>query len=328
MPQTYFPVTHSTLAADALRNVILPAYEIGTPLQCKLLQCLLNDTYLVETEQGKYILRVYRAGWRTEVDIRYELDVLNALDQQGIPVATPVRRGDGDYLCIVPALEGARPIVLFTYAAGKPPAFAETDQIGRYGEMIAQIHNTTDHFASSHVRYVLDFEHLLYTPVAATLPHLTEVADQHYLEQMTTRLVERISVLPLTALDYGFCHGDTHNGNVHINSQGGLMLFDFDCCGLGWRAYDLGTFYWASTWENAAAATWTAFVEGYTRLRPLIAVDKMAIPLFACVREIWFMGLRMANGQQWGYGFPPLTEESNIFNAWKSLLRISHNGQP
>ena len=309
MLQTYFPVTHSTLAADALLNIILPAYDIGAPLRCKLLQRLLNDTYLVETGQGKYILRVYRAGWRTEADIRYELDVLTALDQRGIPVATPVQRRDGDALCTVTALEGERPIVLFTYAEGKPPAFAEIDQIGRYGEMVAQIHNVTDHFASSHARYGLDFDHLLQVPLAATLPHLPDVADRRYLEQAVTRLVDRLSALPLTALDQGFCHGDTHNGNVHIDAQGGMRLFDFDCCGLGWRAYDLGTFYWASTWENAPPETWIAFAEGYTRQRPLAMVDKGAIPLFACAREIWFMGLRMANGQQWGYGYPPLAAE-------------------
>ena len=309
MLQTYFPVTHSTLAADALLNTILPAYDIGAPLRCKLLQRLLNDTYLVETGQGKYILRVYRAGWRTEADIRYELDVLATLDQCGIPVATPVQRRDGDTLSIVTALEGARSIVLFTYAEGKPPAFAEIDQIGRYGEMVAQIHNVTDHFASSHARYGLDFDHLLQVPLAATLPHLPDVADRRYLEQAVTRLVDRLSALPLTALDQGFCHGDTHNGNVHIDAQGGMRLFDFDCRGLGWRAYDLGTFYWASTWENAPAETWMAFVEGYTRQRPLTMVDKGAIPLFACAREIWFMGLRMANGQQWGYGYPPLAAE-------------------
>ncbi len=69
MSQTYFPITHSTLAADALLSAILPAYNIGAPLRCKLLQRLLNDTYLVETEQGKYILRAstgqlaYRSGY-------------------------------------------------------------------------------------------------------------------------------------------------------------------------------------------------------------------------------------------------------------------------
>src|SRR5690348_14712955 len=109
--QAYFPAIHSTLAGDALLNRILLAYEIGAPRQCKLLQRLLNDTYLVETDPGesgldKYILRVYRAGWRTESDIRYEIDVLHALDQQGIPVAMPLPRRDGDYLCIVSALEG------------------------------------------------------------------------------------------------------------------------------------------------------------------------------------------------------------------------------
>jgi Ser/Thr protein kinase RdoA (MazF antagonist) len=309
MPQPYFPVTHTTLAGDALLHAILPAYDIGAPRQCKLLQRLLNDTYLVETEQTKYILRVYRAGWRTEADIRYEIDLLNALDQHGIPVATPVPRRDGDYLCTVSALEGLRPLVLFTYAEGAPPEFAETAQMERYSALLAQIHTLTTTFSSPHSRFPLDLDHLLYSPLTATLPHLSDPADRRYLEQVAPRLVDTLNALPLTALDYGVCHGDTHNGNIHIDPHGAMKLFDFDCCGVGWRAYDLATFYWAATWERSDSATWTAFLTGYTDRRPLQSVELAAIPLFACLRQIWFMGLRMANGPQWGYRYPGVTQE-------------------
>lgn len=52
--------------------MVLP-YPIGKPHSCKLLKRGLNDTYLVETEQGKYILRLYRRGWRTKEEIDFEL---------------------------------------------------------------------------------------------------------------------------------------------------------------------------------------------------------------------------------------------------------------
>jgi Ser/Thr protein kinase RdoA (MazF antagonist) len=55
---------------------VLPDYDIGTPLECRFLQLGLNDTYLVKTRDGQYILRVCRAGWRSVSGILYELDVL------------------------------------------------------------------------------------------------------------------------------------------------------------------------------------------------------------------------------------------------------------
>ncbi len=82
------------------------------------------------------------------------------------------------------------------------------------------------------------------------------------------------------------------------------------------------TFDRAASWEKAAAETWRAFMAGYTRHRPLAAADKAAIPLFACVREIWFMGLRMANGPQWGFGFPPLAEEIQYLQRLEKICDV------
>lgn len=72
MTQVFIPVIHSIPSGEALISMVLP-YPIGKPHSCKLLKRGLNDTYLVETEQGKYILRLYRRGWRTKEEIDFEL---------------------------------------------------------------------------------------------------------------------------------------------------------------------------------------------------------------------------------------------------------------
>src|SRR5215216_5002241 len=96
--RTHFPVTHSILSTAALLALVLPDYQIGAPTECKLLGGGLNDTYLVKTTGEQFILRAYRATWRSVADIQYELDVLSHLDRSGVAVAAPVARRDGSFI--------------------------------------------------------------------------------------------------------------------------------------------------------------------------------------------------------------------------------------
>jgi len=49
----------------------------------------MNDTYVLVTEQSKYIFRVYRADRRNNSEIAFELDLLNYLNEQGVDVSIP-----------------------------------------------------------------------------------------------------------------------------------------------------------------------------------------------------------------------------------------------
>ncbi len=86
------PVIHSIAAGEALSENVLHHYRIGTPLSCRLYQRGLNDTYLVETQQDRYILRVYRRGWRTKEEIDFELELLAFLRERNQPAAYPIQR--------------------------------------------------------------------------------------------------------------------------------------------------------------------------------------------------------------------------------------------
>jgi Ser/Thr protein kinase RdoA (MazF antagonist) len=90
MTNTYFPIIHSTLSADALLAYAQQHYDIGKLTACLLLSPGLNDTYLLRGEGQQYILRVYRAAWRTREDILYEMDMLLHLHYKGVPVAYPL----------------------------------------------------------------------------------------------------------------------------------------------------------------------------------------------------------------------------------------------
>ena len=228
----YFPVTHSTLSTRAITTDVLPSYGLGAIIDCRFLNRGLNDTYVFKTVHGdKFILRVYRTGWRTLSDISYEIDVLNHLSSKGIPVSKPLSQKDGRFIQTLTAPEGKRHIVLFTYAAGQEPTY-EKEAEGyafNYGKTVAKIHNGVQDFNSKHARFSLDLNHLIEVPLKSIGPMLLHRAeDWKYLQQLADKIRYQFSKLPENALEQGFCHGDFHGGNAHFADDGSITFFDFD----------------------------------------------------------------------------------------------------
>jgi Ser/Thr protein kinase RdoA (MazF antagonist) len=331
-----FPVTHSVLAAEALVREVLPAYDIGSVRDCRLHLRHLSDTYFVDTREPggrggrsgtRYVLRVYRTGWRSDAAIRYELDVLNHLAAAGLSVSTPIVPRDGDPLRIVHAPEGRRQLVLFTFARGSEEASSDA-HARLYGRAVAATHDATDGFTSPHARHSIDLDELLEAPLRALRPILAaRPKERRHVLRLAGRLREAAAALPLERLETGFCHGDFHGGNACIDGDT-ITFFDFDLCGPGWRAYDVAVFRWGLTggWleEAKAEARWAAFQEGYAERRRLAPLDLAAIPFFVLVRQLWFMGLWGANGRDWGYRWPLsnhyLEQAMTLFRTWEPKL--------
>ena len=61
-----FPTQYSTLSASALAAYVSAAYGLPN-LRGRYLLRGVSDTYLLENEQARYILKVYRAAHRTRV---------------------------------------------------------------------------------------------------------------------------------------------------------------------------------------------------------------------------------------------------------------------
>lgn len=293
-----FPVMHSTLSGDALHDFVETHYDVGRVTRCKMLTRGLNDTYRVDTERNKFILRVYRTPWRSQADVYYELDVLEYLSRNGVPVSAPLRGNSGQLAHVIHAPEGARYVTLFTYAPGTIPQL-DRDISFQYGKTVARIHKLTDEFSSIHPRFQLNLTHLLDDPLETIRSTMTEYGgDIHYVASW----VERIKCsVPNDLLDYGFCHGDFHDWNTHWE-DGTLTVFDFDCCGPGFRAYDLAVFLWnlKTNYKGQVADNWMPFLKGYTDTRPLQEIDRAAIPFFVAARRIWLAGIYLGNEDVFG----------------------------
>lgn len=305
-----FPVSHSILSTKAILSEIMPLYDLGKIVELKLWHRSLNDTYQVQTKDSRYMLRIYRNGWRTKSDIFYELDVLNHLTCKKINVANPILSRDGNLLHAILAPEGKRYSVLFTYAPGKEIVYSHNNHTMayEYGQGVARIHVAMDDFCSRYNRFVLDLKHLIDNPLKYIEPVLSyREKDWEYLLQLTKKLRTMIKNLQLTQ---GFCHGDFKGWNAHITEDKIITFFDFDCCGWGWQAYDIAVFRSAAAIGRMRLKSreiedecWSQFLKGYKILHTLKSNDVKSIPIFVPIRQIWRMGLHIANAQDWGYSF-------------------------
>ncbi len=321
----YFPTTHSTLSVKALLSEVLQGYDLPTITALKFLNIGLNDTYVARAEDDqKYILRIYRTPWRTLPEVSYEIDALNHLHRRGVAIARPILRKDGKFTCALSAIEGTRYAVLFTYAPGRPIAYEEEDKgkMFHYGKLVATIHSSTQDFSSVHNRFSIDLEHLLDAPLRSIAPMLAHrKGDWHYLQQIADTIRHRFAALPSNDLEEGFCHGDFHPGNVHFVNDETAMVFDFDGCGWGWRAYDVAVFRWSARLREKETLCWEPFLRGYQAVRAIADVDLRAIPLFIGIRHFFLLGVHTGNGQDWGFGWMNekyFDEAIAFFKAWEA----------
>jgi Ser/Thr protein kinase RdoA (MazF antagonist) len=302
-----FPTCDSNLAADALARQVLAHHSIGEITRCRFHARGLNDTYKIETRSGEsYFLRVYRAGWRTRGQIEAELDVLQHLARGDVSVSTPVVRTDKALLTPLDCAEGARWAVLFTAAPGEEVDFKSytQEQAGRYGEAAAAIHRAADSVAENFQRAPLDLDLLLNEPLSLIEPVITHRPDDvSYLEDLANQL--RSNVGNAAGLERGFCHGDLHGHNAGYADKT-FTVYDFDCCGWGYRAYELCVFPWAfAIRENPerVESMGRAYLTGYMRHRPVNSVDIAAIPTFVAIRQIWLTGLHVGLADRFGWRF-------------------------
>jgi len=301
------PVLHSILSPHTLIRQVLLHYDLGEVASCALYSTGFNDTYQVTTASAKiFFLRVYRIPWRTPADVFCELDALRYLRARGFPVAFPLPRQDGQFYSLLPAPEGLRPVVLFNLAEGLEPSYDERpeEKAHQYGLAVARLHNALEDFTSPHERFHLDLDHLVDKPLRLIRPFLSAHPELWAeLERIVGLIRQRIVDLPVTQLEWGFCHGDLQGFHHRIAQDGTMTFIDFDCGGFGYRAYDLAVFRWCARLSDAESVWWQPYLKAYLSLRTLRDLDIKAIPLFVGCRYIWHMGVHCENSPDWGCGW-------------------------
>jgi len=302
MVETLFPITYSTLSAEGLMSHTLPQYEIGTVLSCQFWCKGLSDVYLVETSTGVYVLRVTHAHWRSHDEVAFELDLLNFLRSNDLPIAYPLRTRAGTFLIPIRAPEGDRYASLFIYAPGEIP-LGDLSGVQSHvlGETVARFHQAAQNFSSDYVKPSLSADHLLANSLDVIAPFLVDrPKDLQYLTEAVVEVQTHLRDLPQDSPYWTVCWGDPHSGNVHF-VENSPTLFDFDQCGYGWRAFEVAKFFQVGLRGGISQQIRSAFLKGYQSVQLLETWELESLRSFTQASHLWSWSIALVNAKLHDY---------------------------
>ena len=290
-----FPTVYSTLSSEALVAKVLSNYAIDTVARCQFWNLGLSDVYVVETQTQPYILRVSHCHWRTKSDIDFELELLDFLHKRQLPVSHPLRTQDDRLSIELNAPEGKRYAALFTYAPGKV-ALGDLNlaQSQKLGETVAAIHQAGMDFHTYCCRQELTLEYLLDDSFEAIAPFLEHRSDDLiFLRDIIDCLKQQLQDFPQEPPFWGICWGDPHSGNAHFTASNEVTLFDFDQCGYGWRAFELGKFLQVAMRTGIGHNVRDAFLSGYQSVLPITSREIDSLQAFTQTAHIWMWAISL-----------------------------------
>lgn len=292
---------YSQLSSDSVRRLLIQHFDFDQPPQCRFYVLGLHDNYLIDGDNKKFILRIYRNDWRSAEQIGFELDLLSFLGKQQAPVAYPLPTIDNKLAFSIDCPEGKRLAALFPYADGNAPGKDITaSQSMMLGSTVAQLHRVTASFSTHHQRPTLDLSYLLDDSIGAIAPFI-DTENRNYLNSLQKRLHNAIPKIAKDQDTFGICIGDVNATNFHINDQDEITLFDFDQCGYGYRAFEIGKFNASISQTEIKHKVTKAFLEGYDQVRPLSRDEINAIPYFEIIALVWVMAIHAHNADRIGY---------------------------
>lgn len=251
-----------------------------------------NQVYRITTPAARYALRIKRPGYRDEVELRSELDWLNAMDRAGLSVPAPLPSRSGRLL--ERAGEGFADVV--TWLPGTPLGKSRIpldlpDRPGTFralGAEIARLHLACDAWQvpPGFRRCHWDFDGLLGdAPVWGRFWENPTLDDQTRAIFHAFRAVAR-QRLSAAAPEFGLIHADLVRENVLLDGPV-VRMIDFDDGGYGFRQFDLATVLLKTLGEPDYAALKDALLAGYLARKPL---DLGLIDLFIALRAATYVG--------------------------------------
>lgn len=308
---SYFPASYSTADTGALAALVANAYALEVT-GCRFLTRGVGDTYLIETVEERYILRVYRHTHRSLPQIEVEMALLLALQQAAIPVSFPIKDISGNPIQAVQAIEGLRHAVLFSWAPGEPARTLSEKQLHILGHQVARFHNVSSTIAPNGDRWTFDFDSTLLAPLRMLKPFFKDNReDYEWLEQSANNVIARFDQLDTSKFSMGYCHFDFLPKNFHFDGDA-ITFFDFDFMGYGWLAYDLVGFwqhlqldvYAGRMTRDAADVAFAILIAAYRQERPFSDQELAAMPWLTLGFWLFYMSFHTTHDQFYPFAQP------------------------
>lgn len=298
-----------------------------------------NIVFRVEDAAGKrYVLRLYRPGYRTLQELVSEQLWTQALIADGIDAQKPVPARSGRGHVAVDLAGERRYAGLVAWVAGetlddvieatRDAANGRATTSLRFlalGAVIAAIHNhaATWRLPGNFARHALDADGLVgERPFWGRFwesAHL-DPPQRRRLDALRHPIHDILSRYGKDAATYSLIHGDMHPGNVVV-SGGRLHVIDFDDAGFGWHAYDCAVALYGYRDVPQFEALRAALIAGYRAVRPISDAALDLVPLFLLVRSLIGIGWVTARPELDSTFIPSLVQEveaqaNAVLSAW------------
>ena len=264
------------------------------PAQVSLVAKRENEVWRAEGPGGAYALRLHRPGYRTEAELKSELDWMAMLAEGGLTVPRPIRSQNGRFVEMVEGMAVDLLVWMPGRMVGKQGALdGIADREGymrQLGALLARLHDLSDAWTPPEGftrprwdRAGLLGEAPLWGPFSAN-PDLTE-AQRATLRNVQAKAEPHLARLE-PGLDYGLIHADAITENVMVDGET-LVLIDFDDGGWGFRDFDLATVLMRQLTASDYPTLRAALLAGYAARR---AVDPAALDLLLLCRALTYLG--------------------------------------
>ncbi len=253
-----------------------------------------NAVYRVSHNETKLALRLHRANYRTDAELRSELAWMAEIARSGLSVPTPIPATNGAFLVRV----DNKQIDALTWLSGHTmndvlPKLNRTDRTQLFyglGREMARLHDISDKW---HPPDTFDRVHWDQYGLLGNAPLWDRFWENSELEPEDRALFVAFRKRASAALvqgiderDYGLVHADLVPANVLVDGRD-LKLIDFDDGGFGFRLFDIATALLKHETADDFQHLQNALIKGYHSRRSL---DVSELPLFYALRAATYVG--------------------------------------
>lgn len=259
-----------------------------------------NIVYSCERDGGRFFLRLTSSLRRSQEEIRAELEWIDFLQQQKLPVVQVLKNHHGDLSQRVQCNEEFYEACVFQEISGRHPS--EEEMVGekkflfRLGALIAKMHTATAGYSPKGLwkRENWDDER--------GFRHACEAANSSKIPFFMERLKECIAwlrSLEISRENYGLIHADLGLLNLFVQDDESISVIDFDDSCYHWFAFDLAFVIYSIALNShhgefdREEQNWLEnLLKGYRSVREFRETDVELIPgfiEFACLRIFFWI---------------------------------------
>ncbi|MHA2224122.1 MAG: phosphotransferase enzyme family protein [Candidatus Hodarchaeales archaeon] len=243
------------------------AFEISTSLLQRI-ACLYNiDNRILKPEGGfdhlfygysikkqDFLIRI-KTDWilnkKSFIQIKAEIDWINYLAQNEIPVSEPQLSCDNKYVEDIIIDNNSYIVVSFRKAPGNYINFRDPEEWKetlweKMGEILGKMHSLSVDFIPNKDYKRTEFEEDIFLKYDTIL----DKQKDKYIIKVYNQLISWMSTLHKPRNAYGMVHGDLNWGNYYIHNKTRLTLFDFDSCCYSWFIYDMAILIYSLIWDK------------------------------------------------------------------------------